>query len=155
MKRKLLDLKAAKQVSYRLLKCRSRSEKEIGDWLKLKGFTPEITHQAVEHLYKLRYLNDREFAKAWVLSRLNRALGLRRIILELRQKGIGQDLINEVLAEIKPGYNEHAAARDLVRARFKGLKKIEYDKARRRIFSLLIRRGFSLDVANEVVEDLR
>ncbi|MFZ5800326.1 MAG: regulatory protein RecX [Candidatus Omnitrophota bacterium] len=153
--RRPLDLKAAKQAAYKLLKCRDRSEKEICQRLKLKGFSQEVIRQAVEHLYKLNYLDDRRFAKAWVASRLNKPLGIRRIVLELKQKGIGQDLINEVLAEISPTYDEHSAAWDLLKAKFKNLKMNDDDQLRRRIFSFLIRRGFSLSTATQIIEELK
>jgi regulatory protein len=148
------DISAAKRIAYQLLKFRARSEREIRDRLKQKGFAPEIIGQTIEGLYRLKYLNDREFAAAWTNSRLNKPLGIRRIRLELRQKGISEELIAETLDNIRPKYREYDTVLELARARFGKMKGIEEPKARRRVYTFLAHRGFNIDTINEVMDNL-
>jgi len=148
------DLASAKRIAYQLLKFRARSEREICDRLKQKGFPAEIIQQAVEHLYKLKYLNDQEFAAAWTNSRILKPLGLRRIAFELKQKGISPEIIEGTFDNLKGRYREYETVLELARNKFKKMKDIEENKAKQRIFSFLTRRGFNLDTINEVIDNL-
>jgi len=148
------DLSSAKRISYQLLKFRARSEKEIRGRLRQKGFTAEIINQAVDQLYRLKYLNDREFALAWVNSRLLKPLGLRRVAFELKEKGISKELIEETLGNTKEKYREYDTVLELAKSKFKKIKDVDEFKAKRRVYSFLARRGFNLDVINEVMDNL-
>lgn len=148
------NLSAAKRIAYQLLKFRARSEKEIRDRLRQKGFPAEIIQQTIDYLYKLKYLNDQEFALAWTNSRILKPLGLRRIAFELKQKGIANEIIKETFEGIKGGYTQFDTVMDLARAKFKKMRDVEENKAKQRIFSFLARRGFSLDTINEVMDNL-
>ena len=148
------DIQSAKRIAYLLLKFRARSEKEIRDRLKQKGFPSEIIAQVIEYLYRLKYLNNREFAIAWVNSRLVKPLGLGRITLELRQKGISNEIIAETLDNIRGKYREYDTVLALAKVKLNKMKGIEDAKARRRIYTFLAHRGFNLDTINEVMDNL-
>lgn len=152
--RSLRDIRSAKRIAYQLLKFRARSEKEIRDRLKQKGFPAEIINQAIEHLYRLKYLNDREFAVAWTNSRLNKPLGVRRIRLELKQKGVSEDIIAETWDSVRDQYREYDTVLALAKAKLKRMKGVEDAKAKRRIYIFLAGRGFNLDTINEVMDNL-
>ena len=146
------DLSSAKRIAYQLLKFRARSEREIRDRLRQKGFTAEIINQAVDRLYQLKYLNDRDFALAWANSRLLKPLGLRRIAFELKEKGISQEIIKETLGGIKEKYREYDIVMELTKTKLKKMKDVDDYKAKRRVYSFLARRGFNLDIINEVMD---
>ncbi|MDP3143330.1 MAG: regulatory protein RecX [Candidatus Omnitrophota bacterium] len=148
------DLSAAKRIAYQLLKFRARSEREIRDRLKQKGFPLGIIQQTIDYLYKLKYLNDGEFALAWTNSRILKPLGLRRIAFELKQKGIAPEVIEETFNGLKGKYQEYDTVMELAKNKFKKMKDIEEYKAKQRIFSFLTRRGFKLDTINEVMDNL-
>jgi len=150
---KVKDISSAKCIAYQLLKFRARSEKEIRDRLRQKCFPPKIINQTVDHLYRLKYLNDREFATAWVNSRILKPLGLRRISFELKEKGIPEEIITETLEKVKEKYREYDTVMELARSKLKKMKDIEEFKAKRRVYSFLARRGFNLDTINEVMDN--
>ena len=54
-------------------------------------------------LYKLNrheLLNDSEFADQWARSRMTRNIGHRRIAMELKQKGVDSETIEQALERI-------------------------------------------------------
>lgn len=81
-----------------LISRRPRSVYEIQTYLKRKGY--EILHIStiVEKCQKNGMLDDAKFTKSWVRSRrLLKNISQKKLRLELRQKGIAQDIIQQVL----------------------------------------------------------
>lgn len=154
--RKPKDLSKAKSYAYRLLAIRSRSIKEIKEKLKKKGFEERLMLEVIDYLERLGYLNDYQFASGWVNSRIStKPIGLRKLRYELKDKGIDNKIIEEVLNKLKENYNEYEAACDLAKSRIKRLSKVDKLKAKRRIFDYLLRRGFSYELVCEIIADLR
>ncbi len=106
----------------------------------------------IDYLERLDYLNDRQFASAWVNSRIStKPVGLLKLRYGLKDKGIDNKIIEEVLSKLKENYNEYEVACDLAKKRMKKLSKIDSLKAKRRIFNYLLRRGFSYELVCEVM----
>jgi len=135
-----------------LLRYRQRSESELRQRLKRKGFEESVIEQTLLFLKEHHFVDDCQFARFWIQARLNKPLGINRIILELRQKGVNQDIIKQELSEIKLGYDEKKAIKTLASKRLRLLKKTtDPKKAKARVFSFLVRRGFSPEVVAEVI----
>lgn len=85
---------------------RQRSEKEIVDYINKKIYTYKYEkdavdiNQIIDKLKYYNYINDQSFAKLWMDSRIKKGIGPRRIRLELAQKGVEKEIINEVIPEI-------------------------------------------------------
>ena len=141
----------AREYAFLLLKFRLRSEKELVQRLKQKGFPEELCQAMVDFLKDKQFIDDHVFAKGWVASRLKKPFGLRRIKLELVQKGLGKEVIEEAFVQAKEDYDENRIVKDLAEKRFSKLKGIEPIKAKQRVYAYLIRRGFSPDLVGEVV----
>ncbi len=148
------DVTKAKRIVFQLLKFRARSRKEIEDRLKKKKFTRETIDTVIDYFDKVDLINDEEFASSWMKSRLRKPLGLRRISFELKQKGITEEIIEQLKSNIKDNYNEYEVVSELAKGKLKKLMNLDSNKARGRIYSFLIRRGFSIDLINEVVNEL-
>lgn len=82
----------------RLLESRHRTVHEVRRRLADAGYRPDLVEGAVTRLVDLGYLDDAEFARAWVASR-DRAhpRGERALRLELARKGVGREIVDEVL----------------------------------------------------------
>ena len=141
----------AKEYAFLLLKFRLRSEKELAQRLKQKGFPEELCQATVDFLKDKQCIDDHVFAKGWVASRLKKPFGLRRIKLELVQKGLEKEVIEEAFVQAKEDYDENRIVKDLAEKRFSKLKGIEPIKAKQRVYAYLIRRGFSPDLVGEIV----
>lgn len=96
-----------------LISRRPRSVYEIQTYLKRKGH--EILHIStiVEKCQKNGLLDDAEFAESWVRSRrLLKSSSLKKLRMELRQKGIAQDIIQRVLEA--DGTSDQEVLRELI-----------------------------------------
>ncbi len=152
------------EAAANFLAVRPRSVEETRRRLRHLGYPPAICDQVVGRLAELGYLDDLEFARAWVESR-DRArprgeVALRR---ELQLKGVPADTVTEVLAmraEAAAGRAgvdpdapdaDREAARKLIERRASTLQR-EADPRRRRqkAYALLVRNGFAPDVCHEV-----
>ncbi|MCD6539939.1 MAG: regulatory protein RecX, partial [Candidatus Omnitrophica bacterium] len=94
------ELKKAKNLAFRLLKYRDRSEKEIVNRLKKKKVSREVIEKVIAELKSLSLLDDRKFAKSWIQERIRKGYGLLKIKVELKEKGIDQDLLEDLLEDI-------------------------------------------------------
>jgi regulatory protein len=153
--RKAEPLQKAKNYAFLLLKFRPRSEKEIGERLKRKKFDTTVIRETILFLKENGFVDDSYFAKVWLESRIKRPLGLRKLRVELRQKGINKEIIDSQVEEISKGYCEEEIVSKLAKERLNKLKGIEPEKAKRRLFDYLLRRGFSAEVIIDIVNQLK
>ncbi len=143
----------AKEIAFRYLGYRPRTIKEVADKLKGKGMPTEIITAVIEDLQRLQLLDDRSFARSWITERMaHRPRGRRLLFRELRQKGLGAELIEEAIDELYPP--EVELAKQLLRKRLSRFKGLEPQKLRARVWSLLLRRGFSPQTAQECMDEL-
>lgn len=84
----------------RLIVRRPRSEKELRDYFKRKNQDESAAQTILNKLSNIGLLNDEDFARRWVGSRrLLKPVSKRRLVRELRQKGITNEIIDKTLAE--------------------------------------------------------
>ena len=96
--------KTAQQALQSLMRLCARSEKSSGDALRLmqQWQGPQSERQGVlDKLLKDRFIDDSRYADAYVRekSRLS-GWGVRKIAMQLRQKGVSQDVIVEALKQL-------------------------------------------------------
>lgn len=146
------DPQKARNYCFYLLKFRQRSETEIRRRLAKKGYTAGAIEQAVGFLKEKNFLNDEQFARDWIESRLKRSLGLRKIVAELRLKGVAKPVIDAGIEKIKEDYSEEDTIRRIVRVRFD--PSGDPLKEKKRLYAYLLRRGFSPETVNEIISEL-
>ncbi len=145
----------ARECAYRLLKYRERSEKEIRDKLKTKGFAGDICGKVISELTEMRYIDDRRFANMAAENIIKFHPGsLTFVRSALRSKGISDEISDSVILGVKEGYDEREAAYKLAAQRADKMVNISTDKAKQRIYGFLRRRRFSEDVIIEVLSKL-
>ncbi len=82
----------------RLVARRLRSTKELRDYLRRKNQDEGSTETILNKLSVSGLLNDEDFARRWVENRrLLKSVSKRRLIQELRQKGIASEIIDRVM----------------------------------------------------------
>ncbi len=147
------DFQKAVNVCLRLFKYRLRSKKELEDRLRQKGFSRQAISKAVRYFEEIGLIDDRTFAQAWIDARINKGLGSVRIKKELAEKGIAAELAESLIEDKlrETSLNEQAAK--LIEARFKTtVRQTGREKAKKRFFTFLVRRGFPYDIAYEEVK---
>ena len=146
---------SVKAAALRFLKIRPRSIGEIKEKLEGKGFSETEIDTTVHDLIASGLLDDRAFTKSWINYRLARPFGFRRIIQELKAKGIDQQIIEEAVVEIKGSYDPENAALELAQRRWQRLPALDPQKKKKRVIDFLLRRGFEADVVLKVFKQLR
>ena len=141
-----------KAISYgrRLLNIRLRSGKELEERLLRKGFGQSDTKEALSYFRQKNLLDDLEFARAWVESRMrSNPRGAMLLERELLEKGISRSITQKVLLAMKD--KEKTLAESLAESRMRGLRNLPRQKAKRRLFEYLARRGFKFDTIDDIV----
>jgi regulatory protein len=146
------ELKRAKNAAYRYLAIRPRSRAEVEQKLADREFPQTIVSAVIDHLLRLGYLNDREFARQWAASRTRtRGFGRRRIEQELRLKGVDRELIRETLTGLFEESPELDVARREAAKKLRTLGRFEPEVGRRRLAGFLERKGFSSEIIRTVL----
>lgn len=141
-------LSRAVDRAVRLLARRPYSVEEIRRYLASKDIAPGVIDATLARLEDLGYVDDRAFAQYWVENRERfRPRGARALRYELRQKGIADAIITQVLEGLDPVESAYAAAQDKAR-RLRGLDRRTF---RTRLGDFLARRGFEYETIREVV----
>lgn len=133
-----------------LLEYRPRSLAELRSRLLRRSFDPSLVEEVLERLQAQKMVNDREFARFWVESRVShRPRGSRMLQSELRAKGIDPEAIQDALPA--PDEEEVSAYRAASK-KARSLHAADWAEFRRRIGDHLVRRGFSYEVASTVAK---
>ena len=152
------DFEKLYNKSVRFLSFRPRSEKELRDHLKLKSKRSKITpdedliNSVIVKLKTQRFLNDEEFAKFWIRQRTEiKPKSFRIIKAELRQKGISDEIMEEIDAEnVQTDLESALKILDKKKHSYKNLSKEEaYTKMSRYLSS----KGFGWETIKEAISD--
>lgn len=140
------------QRALRYLGYRPRSEAELRQHLRQRGYDAPAIDGCVQRLRQLNYLNDSNFARSWAASKVSaRGYGPKRIGDELRAKGIAPAVIREVVAESFGADEEKQNAKRLLARRYRDLD-LKDPKQLRRAAAFLLRRGYSSKVIYEILK---
>jgi regulatory protein len=143
----------AKEAALRFLSFRRRTEKEVRDKLKKRGFDNKTVKSTIEKLKDHDLINDAEFATAWVKERLAyKPRGKKLLRQELWRKGIKKEIIDQVTEELCK--DEDKVASELLEKIRRRYRNLEPQVARRRMLGVLLRRGFSYEIAKNTFASL-
>lgn len=135
----------------RVLTYRPRSEFELRERLYKRGFSEDSIEAAITRLKNQGFVDDVAFARFW---KENRELFSPRSQwltgLELRKKGVAEDVIDEVVRDTDDDDSAYRAAQKKAHR----LPLSDYETFRRRLGEFLKRRGFSYDVIRRTVRRL-
>ncbi|MBP7355811.1 MAG: RecX family transcriptional regulator [Longilinea sp.] len=142
----------AYQKALQLIAIRPRSTAEIQQRLTRHGFDPTVIEATLERLKENRLLDDAAFARLWVENRSTfRPRGRRALALELRQKGIAADAIDDALDE---SVDDNALALQAAERYARRLQDLDWMAFRTRLSAFLGRRGFDYQTTAEVVRQV-
>ncbi|MCY8406344.1 recombination regulator RecX [Bacillus sonorensis] len=141
--------KALDYLSYRM-----RSTKEVKDHLKKKGVADSAVTEIIHMLKSHKYLDDREFAAAYVSThRKTSGKGPDVLYKELQLKGIDEDLIQEALRSFTFSEQVAAAVKYAEKLLKKG-KKLSSRETKQAIEQQLIRKGFSFEAISAALLEI-
>ena len=135
--------------TFRLLSYRPRSEKEICDYLKRRKASSKTIEVIIKKLKRLNQINDEEFASWWVEQRMTfRPRGKFGLSMELKQKGIGEEIIEKVVSE---KVDELSLAMKLAQKKLKTYQNLPKREFYQKMSAFLARRGFSWETIKKTV----
>ncbi len=149
-------LAVARAICLRLLTDRARSRHELEEALRRRAVPEEAVRATVARLREVGLINDGEFAEQWVRSRhVHKGLGRHALVVELRRKGVAEDVAGEALEELDADAEE-SRARQLVERKLRGMVLDSAEQravAVRRLAGMLARKGYGSGIAFRVVRD--
>jgi len=138
----------------RLLSRRARSAQELRGRLRRAGFEADVVEQVLADLGAAGLVDDQEFARSWVASRRAAGgAGRHKLRWELRQKGVAEHLIRQVVDEAITEEMETEQALLLARRRILGEGDAPWELARVR--RLLLGRGYGFETVESVMRRIR
>lgn len=136
-------------AALRLLSYRPRSDAEIRARLS-RRFGKEIIDRVLLQLKARQMVDDAAFAQFWRENRESFSPRSKRLLkLELRQKGIDPEVVDEVLE----GFDDDESAYRAAKRKGRTLER-DYETFRRKLGAFLGRRGFSYGVIKRTIERL-
>lgn len=148
----IIDVRKAKRYALKLLSYKGRSEKELEERIRKKGYTKQVTSSAIRYLKDIGLINDMSLAETLKKETLdNRMLsqtGAKRYMLK---RGIPRDVVDNALACDENTDAENAAR--LVDKKLRSLRNYPLETAKRRLYNLLARRGYSCETILKVLKE--
>lgn len=122
--------------------------------LKQKGHRGFIIAEAIEELKEKNLLDDRAFAKLWIGERASlKPAGRALIVRELKSKGLSDETIDAAFGKYEGSFDEYEIAKPLAARRLGYLKGLEEEKAKKKLFDFLNRRGFSYNTIWRIIKE--
>lgn len=141
----------ARALCLRLLTARARTRAELHGRLAQRGYPDDVSERVLDRLASVGLVDDTDFAQQWVRSRRAHAgKSKRALAAELHTKGVDNDVITTALAGIDAGA-ERDRAEQLVRSKLRRETLTDEARVTRRLVGMLARRGYSQNLACEVV----
>ncbi len=112
-----------------------------------KGYTLSSIKVALDYLKSVNYLNDERFASAWIRTRcLNHVEGKNKLLAELMSRGIDKETAQKALDDFFCDKDEL----EMCAAAYR--KCIRTVKDEQKIYSSLMRKGFSYSQIKQVIQ---
>ncbi|GAB6043151.1 regulatory protein RecX [Endothiovibrio diazotrophicus] len=145
-----VDIGQVRAAAIRLLARREHSVIELVRKLRAKGYPENLVHDAVEALDEEGLVSDHRFTESFIHGRFSRGSGPAKIGAELARKGVGDEVVGELLDARDAQWNE--LAREVRRKRFGDPPPKEY-RERARQMRFLQGRGFTAEQIRAALED--
>ena len=128
-----------------------KSEKQLREFLLGKQFAPYTVEKVILRLKELDYIDDLFLAQNFLEHSKN--LGKYAIKSKLKQKGISESIINQVLADFNEEDSFTSALEQAIKQK-KKYEKYELLQQKKKVSDFLARRGFDWDTVSRVIEKI-
>lgn len=143
----------ARAICLRLLTGAARPRAGLAAALRLRGIPDDVADRVLDRFTEVGLIDDKAYAEAFVAAKhRERALGASALRTELRRKGVDEETVLDAVRAIDQDA-ERERARALIRKKVDAALAHGEPAARRRLVSLLARRGYSSELAFAVVNE--
>lgn len=129
-----------------------KTKKDIYDYLIRKGFTDEETSEVCDYIEEVGLVDDDLYVKFFVEDSFRiKNKGARKIVYELKQRGIDDDKINEAIEEASD--MQYDALKEAYERKLEATKsETDQYKRKNKIIRFLISRGFDYSDIKDIVD---
>jgi len=124
---------------------------EVERRLAERGYLADAAEMAVYKLEKEKLLDDEAFANAWARARAAKQLGKARILQELRQKGVDDQIAESAVATLDED-DQTGAVNALAAKLLKRYQKEPAQAAMRKALAAMLRRGYAYGEASRALK---
>ncbi|MDP6201581.1 MAG: regulatory protein RecX [Candidatus Marinimicrobia bacterium] len=151
---KKMRLQEARDSAFKLLGFRMRSIAEMKKRLTEKDYDPEEIEKTIQYLTDRKYLNDKEFGKAFVKEKVkNKRIGPRALKSEIYPHHLSPELIDSLIDDIYDEFDQnHLIETHLIKRKIEKHKSLNH-KEKNRLTSFLQRKGFGWETIIDVYHD--
>ena len=134
---------------------RLHSRAELHRKLMRREYGQTVVDAVLDDLARLGYVNDEQFARTKAMSAAqHKHHGRRRAFVDLRRAGVTGDVAGRALDDVYAAQDSTAVAKELALKQLPRLQRLDPLVARRRLVSMLQRRGFDYDAIKPVVDEV-
>lgn len=142
-------------TALRYLGMRPRTSSQLRAYLLDKGFSGQVAAEVCARCAEQRYLDDQAFARQWVEERLRlKPRSAYMLRMELLQKGLDKETVDQAVSSVTRE-DELEAARALIEKKLRRLEGAPGPEEEKRLLSMLVRKGFSHSVVQQLRGELR
>lgn len=148
------EKKKATRKAMQLLEHMDRTEKGLRDKLRQNGFSPDAVDTAIAYVQSYGYLDDDRYARTYIAYRMD-SKSRQKLIQELIGKGIDKETAIAAWEEeaLLAAPDERALLAKQIEKKYVPGTQLD-EKAMRRLYGYLVRRGFSFSDISSVLEEL-
>ncbi|MCL2403575.1 MAG: RecX family transcriptional regulator [Coriobacteriia bacterium] len=134
----------ARKCAHRIIKARDKTSHDLLKRLQEKGHSLTLSKKVVERFIEVGLVDDERYTELYIRSAQYSNKGWKRIVQELKQRGIETEYLESPLDE------EEIERAITVAARL----NLETHKDKEKALRRLINKGFSLDIAKQAISEL-
>lgn len=134
-----------------LISKRSYHSEQLFKMLRERLVQEKTMQRVKQELQAAGFLNDEAWLKSF-LQIQGRKYGLPILLSKLRSKGLSAETLRSIVDNVRSPEEEHLAIRNLLEKRYRSIDLKDY-KVRRRVFAVLMRKGFSYERIQEVLKE--
>lgn len=148
------DIHKSYQMALRFLSYRMRTKQEIYEYLIKKEVEPEHLAPVLDKLKTEGFIDDQAFGDSYIRTKMKTSnKGPLLLKNELIQKGVTENVAQQSLSEY-PWELQLENAKKWAEKKIKTSNKRSFKMELNRVKAGLIRKGFSNDIIQEVMEDI-
>jgi regulatory protein len=149
---KVLEYQGAKRYAYKRLALKSMPSYELANLLAKKHISESVCNTLIEELTRQGYLNDKDWAEAYVKYQSHKKYGPKAILHKLRAKGYKNS--DHVIASVSAPDVQSDSILKIISTRYRSRDFSDpYEK--NKVIAALVRKGYDLDIILKTISHLK
>lgn len=143
----------ARAIALRQLTAAPRSRAQLAEAMARRDVPEDVADRVLDRFTEVGLVDDAAYAEIHVRSRhAERGMSRRALAMELRRKGVDDEVAREALEQVDDA-DEEQAARALARKKLRATRGLDREVRLRRAYGALGRRGYGGSLVSRVVRE--